>query len=339
MQTKRIIVSEYQYIKQGLWCLWVFLHKLMSELVSNASVQHEPGSRVWWQITPRCKIFWPLPPPLHPQTRQRAPNNHILDLVVVCMLSPLRTLSHVALLLIWLHMATLVPHWKDNWMATFWQHMKTGQHACAHLHTVHLHGVKVHLAVVVVAIPWAHPGQGQPAVIWAEHLWCRGRVWLGSLQHGDTDACEHELGLLPIDGDQQGVCLLPEVLFFDDMCDLDEGIACIGHGNSGAEAEGDLDNGHGEAVARVHIVCVVWGCKACVCVDEAVVDEHGMHCMGCGQWAGSSRELWGYAPMWFSGLLLCPTQCHYLHITHTRVQERKEQEGGGHDVLNQGLLW
>ena len=27
-------------------CMWVFLHKLMSELVSNVSAQHKPGSRV-----------------------------------------------------------------------------------------------------------------------------------------------------------------------------------------------------------------------------------------------------------------------------------------------------
>ena len=48
-----------------------------SALVSNVSAQRE--SRV-------------------PQTRQRAPNNHVLDLVVICMLSLLRmSLSHVAL--------------------------------------------------------------------------------------------------------------------------------------------------------------------------------------------------------------------------------------------------
>ena len=40
-----------------------------------------------------------------PQMRQCAPDNHVLDLVVVCTLSPLWMLSHVALLLLWLHMA------------------------------------------------------------------------------------------------------------------------------------------------------------------------------------------------------------------------------------------
>ena len=39
--------------------------------------------------------------------RQCTPNNHILDLVVICMLSPLHmSLSHMALLLLWLCMAT-----------------------------------------------------------------------------------------------------------------------------------------------------------------------------------------------------------------------------------------
>ena len=59
---------------------------------------------------------------------------------------------------------------------------------------------------------------------------------------------------------------------------LPEAVACIKHGSSGAEAEGDLDDRHGEAVARVHIVHVVWGCKVRTCVDEAVVDEcHLLH--------------------------------------------------------------
>ena len=44
--------------------------------------------------------------PLHLQMRQCAPDNHVLDLVVICTLSPLRTLLlHAALLLLWLHMA------------------------------------------------------------------------------------------------------------------------------------------------------------------------------------------------------------------------------------------
>ena len=103
----------------------------MSELVSNASTQCEPpGSRVCWQITPRHKILWPLPPPLHLQMRQHAPNNHILDLVVICMLSPLWTsLSRTALLLLWLHMAILMPRWMDDQTATCWLHLKMGQHA------------------------------------------------------------------------------------------------------------------------------------------------------------------------------------------------------------------
>ena len=62
-----------------------------------------PGSRACWQIT---KISWPLPPPLHLQMKQHAPDNHVLDLVVVCMLFPLQTLLlHAALLLLWLRMA------------------------------------------------------------------------------------------------------------------------------------------------------------------------------------------------------------------------------------------
>ena len=97
------------------------------------STQHEPpGSRVCWQIMPRCKIFrlLPPPPPPHPQTRQHAPNNHVLDLVVVCMLSPLWTsLSRMALLLLWLHMATLMPHWMDDQTATCRLHPKMGQRA------------------------------------------------------------------------------------------------------------------------------------------------------------------------------------------------------------------
>ena len=36
-------------------------------------------------------------------------------------------------------MATLVPCWKDNWMAIFWQHTKMGQHAGEHRCTIHLH--------------------------------------------------------------------------------------------------------------------------------------------------------------------------------------------------------
>ena len=39
----------------------------------------------------------------------------------------------------------------------------------------------------------------------------------------------------------------------------------------------DLDDRHGEAVAGVHIACVVWGHKARACVYEAIVDEHGIH--------------------------------------------------------------
>ena len=45
------------------------------------------------------KNFLTAPPPL--QMRQHAPNNHILDLVVICMLSPLcMLLLHVALSLL-----------------------------------------------------------------------------------------------------------------------------------------------------------------------------------------------------------------------------------------------
>ena len=62
--------------------------------------------------------------------RQRAPDNHVLDLVVICTLSPLWTsLSHTALLLLWLHMATLMPCWMDDWTATCRLHPKMGQHA------------------------------------------------------------------------------------------------------------------------------------------------------------------------------------------------------------------
>ena len=89
-------------------------------------------------------------------------------------------------------------------------------------------------------------------------------------------------------------------MFFDDACNLDEGVACIRHGGSRADTEGDLDDGHGKAVARV---CVVWDCKVHTCIDKAIVDKHGihecahlhevvkhhnehergMHCMGCRQ--------------------------------------------------------
>ena len=58
------------------------------------------------------KVFLTAPPP--PQVRQHAPDNHILDLVVICMLSPLQMwLLCVTLLLLGLCMATLM----DNWMA------------------------------------------------------------------------------------------------------------------------------------------------------------------------------------------------------------------------------
>ena len=60
------------------------------------------------------------------------------------------------------------------------------------------------------------------------------------------------------------------------MCDLDEGVAHIGHGSSGAEAEGDLDDRHGEAVARLCIMHIVWGCKVRACVDQPVVDKRGI---------------------------------------------------------------
>ena len=65
----------------------------------------------------------------------------------------------------------------------------------------------------------------------------------------------------------------------------------------------DLDDRHGETVAGVHVMRIVWGHEACVCINEAVVDEcgvckhahlykvvehhneceHGMHCMECGR--------------------------------------------------------
>ena len=72
-------------------------------------------------------------------------------------------LLHAALLLIWLHMATLVPCWKDDWMATFRQHMKTGQHVGEHRRTIRL--VKVRLAAAITAVPQAYPGREQPVVI------------------------------------------------------------------------------------------------------------------------------------------------------------------------------
>ena len=60
--------------------------------------------------------------------RQCAPDNHILDLVVICTLSPLHMLLlHVALLLLWLRMATLMPRWMDDRMATCQLHLKLGQ--------------------------------------------------------------------------------------------------------------------------------------------------------------------------------------------------------------------
>ena len=53
-----------------------------------------------------AKISWPLPPPPHLQRRQHAPNNHVPDLVVICMLSLLHmSLSDMTLLLLWLHTA------------------------------------------------------------------------------------------------------------------------------------------------------------------------------------------------------------------------------------------
>ena len=43
------------------------------------------------------------------------------------------------------------------------------RHPCSsageHRHAVRLHRVKVHLAVAIVAVPQAHPGQGWPVVI------------------------------------------------------------------------------------------------------------------------------------------------------------------------------
>ena len=120
------------------------------------------------------------------------------------------------------------------------------------------------------------------------------------------NAHEHELGLLPI-GEQQGVCLLLE------------GVTHIEHGSSGAEAEGDLDDGHGEGVAGVCVTRVVWGHEVRAHVDEAVVDECGIHgrahlrdvvkcqeehecsvhCMGCGlEWVVA--ESCGGTLMWLS---------------------------------------
>ena len=34
------------------------------------------------------------------------------------------------------------------------------------------------------------------------------------------------------------------------------------HDGGRTEAEGDLDDRHGEAVAGVCVACIVWGCKA-----------------------------------------------------------------------------
>ena len=62
--------------------------------------------------------------------RQCALDNHILDLVVVCTLSLLHmSLLRVALSLLWLHMATLMPRWINDQMATFQLYPKTGQRA------------------------------------------------------------------------------------------------------------------------------------------------------------------------------------------------------------------
>ena len=67
------------------------------------------GSRACWQ---RHKISWLLPPPPHLQMRHHAPDNHILDLVVICTLSPLWILLlHVALssLAVYSHIFRFVP--------------------------------------------------------------------------------------------------------------------------------------------------------------------------------------------------------------------------------------
>ena len=62
--------------------------------------------------------------------RQRALNNHVLYLVVICTLSLLRmSLLCAALSLLWLRMATLMPRWMDDRMATFQLYLKMGQRA------------------------------------------------------------------------------------------------------------------------------------------------------------------------------------------------------------------
>ena len=62
--------------------------------------------------------------------RQCALDNHILDLVVICMLSLLHmSLSCMALSLLWLRMATLMRCWMDDWTTTFQLYLKMGQRA------------------------------------------------------------------------------------------------------------------------------------------------------------------------------------------------------------------
>ena len=60
------------------------------------------------------------------------------------------------------------------------------------------------------------------------------------------------------------------------MRDLDEGVARVGRRGGGAEAEGDLNDGHTEAVAGVRVACVVRGREARARVNEAIVDERGV---------------------------------------------------------------
>ena len=70
----------------------------------------------------KAQIFSNHPPP--PHLRQHAPNNHVLDLVVACMVSPFRTL-----LSCWLRLVTLMPRWMDDRTATCRLHLKMGQRA------------------------------------------------------------------------------------------------------------------------------------------------------------------------------------------------------------------
>ena len=80
------------------FCLEIMLCQLLGQhwSATQACSTSHPGSRENWQMQNFSDCYHHLLPPLHLQTRQCAPDNHVSDLVVICMLSHL-----------WMNMALL----------------------------------------------------------------------------------------------------------------------------------------------------------------------------------------------------------------------------------------